>query len=163
MGMQIQWLKRDCESEYTGTVSDKIHGDGSSVSVTPKQLWSGFRDNNMCLKRGRAAPGLAGNVCGKMRRMRILGIVATMANLFRPQMVPANPLVQPTPFYCALTGTTPSSGDLWPLSGGGKWPRDPATEIYISFDLIKYTHYAYSNECAYFLYCATFLIYETSE
>ena len=44
-------------------------------------------------------------------------------------------------FHCALTGTTPSSGDLWPLSGGGKWPRDPATEIYISFDLITpHTH-----------------------
>jgi len=64
--------------------------------------------------------------------MRILGIVATMANLFRPQMVLVNPLVQPNPFYCALTGTTPLSGDLWPLSGGGKWPRDPATEIYLS-------------------------------
>jgi hypothetical protein len=62
---------------------------------------------------GRAVPGLAGTVCGKMRTMRILGIFATMAILFRPQMVPVKPLVQPPHFYSALSAATASEWSVF--------------------------------------------------
>ena len=74
-----------------------------------------------CLKRHLSALGLKQNRVVKLTGRQFQAHLAMDGKYAPTTPKVLTRLVHLMPFHSALTGTTPLSGDLWLLSGGGKW------------------------------------------